>query len=289
MGVADHSAGDGRDWPASFSGGVETVAGYVLLFAVVLTGVNMGAERLLGPGSGFVDGQLYNILWKVVEAGIALAFLRYEGVDPREIGLAPRLVRPALAVAVGLLVGLNAIAVGLVLAAGEPLSVGFFADLRAPPLNYGTVEVLVGMVSFYLFVAPSEELAFRGYLQNKLIDLLWGAGDRLRTALGIVAAGVLFSLAHVPRYLVDGAGLGVLGPALALLVFSGIGFGIVYELTRNLYVVIVLHAFGNWWPLFVEVGAWPHWPLISALYLLMVAGYRHWALDTNTTSRGTTV
>jgi membrane protease YdiL (CAAX protease family) len=101
-----------------------------------------------------------------------------------------------------------------------------------------------------------------------------------------VAAGGLFSLAHVPRYLVDGATLVAPGPELVLLAFSGIGFGLGCELTRNLPVVIVLHAFGNGWPLFVEVGAWPNWPLVSALYLLVVVGYRYRVLDTTTTSGG---
>jgi membrane protease YdiL (CAAX protease family) len=288
MGV-EHEGTDGdSDWPPAFEGGIETVTAFVLLFAVLLAAVNLALTRVLGPDPEFVARQLGGIPWKLTEIGIAVAFLRYEDVSLRDIGLDPRLLRPGLAVAVALVAGVNAIAIALVLAAGEPLAVGFFADLRAPPLNVSTTEVLVGAVSFYLFTAPAEELAFRGYLQNKLVALL-GERVRLGRALGILSAGLLFAVAHVPTLLADGAGPTELVASLAVLAFTGIGFGLVYALTRNLYLVIVMHAVGNWWPLFVEIGAWPNWPLVTLLYVMVVLGYRYWAVEPTGRIRGVSV
>jgi membrane protease YdiL (CAAX protease family) len=275
-------SGNRRTWPPAFRGGVEPLVAFVVVIGGLLVVTNFLVVRLLGPDPSRIANFVATIPWKVVEAGLAVAVLRYESVRLRDIGLSPRLFLPALITVAGVVVLLNAVVAGLVPLRGGELLVAAFAPLQSPPLDYSGAELAVGAVVHYLFVGPAEELAFRGYLQNKLVALVGRGGNHARTALGIVAAGAVFSLAHVPAHLFGGG-----NPAgLALLVLSGIGFGIVYEATRNLYLVAFLHGFGNHWPLFVTPNAWPNWAVIAAVYAVVVLAYRQWAVRTPRPTHG---
>jgi membrane protease YdiL (CAAX protease family) len=270
-----HDDGAAGYWPPSFRTGPWLPVAFVLAFAIwVMVSVTL-AQRLLGPDPPFVARTLWNVPSGLVQAGLALLFLRYEGVRLREIGLSKRLFRPALAAAAGFVVALNVAVAGLGVLAGNELSVGAFALYRSPPLNFSLGMLAVGGLAQYVFVAPVEELAFRGYLQNRLVALF--GGSRLATAGGIVASGVAFSLVHVPvKLLIEGQPVGQLAGTFVLLALSGVLLGTVYALTRNLFLVTLLHGFGNLWPLAVDpgTGVWPNWGVVLVLYLLLIVGYR---------------
>lgn len=190
-------------------------------------------------------------------------------------------IGPAVAAVGGLVAVLHVVVVGLALLAGNEVSVGLFAYQRSSPTTYSLLGLAVSSVNYYLFVGPAEELAFRGYLQNKLLVLLDGRNDRVRTAFAVTTAAVVFSLLHLPVILVVG-GFELQGMVGALLssALSGIAFGIIYESTRNLYLVAFLHGIGDWSPLFVDPGpdVWPNWVVVSVSYTLLVLSYRQWAV-----------
>jgi membrane protease YdiL (CAAX protease family) len=161
--------------------------------------------------------------------------LWYEGGTLRSIGLSRREFGPALVVVTGFLILLNLIVVGLVLLREARLSIGLFALYRSAPLNSTRTLIAVGAVSEYVFVGPVEELAFRGYLQNKLVVLLDTGYSRLDTALGVVGAAVTLSILHVPaEILLDGLPLSQVAGSLVLFVATGVAFGAIYAVTRNL-------------------------------------------------------
>jgi membrane protease YdiL (CAAX protease family) len=91
----------------------------------------------------------------------------------------------------------------------------------------------IGFVVFALFVAVgapiAEELFFRGLLQRSLQRFLPGA-------LGIVAAAVLFGVAHVGS---------TEGAALPALVIFGVVLGVLYDRTGRLGPGIVAHMTFN--------------------------------------------
>lgn len=271
------------DWPPTFRGGTWPPIAFVLAFSLWVMLTNALLVRLSGSDPTFFIEQLLNMASSSVQIGIAVLILRYEGVRIGEIGLSARLILPAIVAIGGLLAGINAIVAGLLVLGGNELSVGFFAQLRSPPQNYSLSAILVGGVSTYLFTGPAEELAIRGYLQNKLTSLPGGGNNRIRIALGIVAAAVVFGLLHIPTLLlVRGVSSHALVGTLLPLTLSGIAFGAVYAATRNLYLVILLHGIGNFWPLFVDpgTGAWPNWGLILVCYAVLVLLYRQWAIRT---------
>jgi membrane protease YdiL (CAAX protease family) len=222
---------------------------------------------------------LWNLPSGIVQFGLVLLVLRFEGVRLRDVGFGRRQVVPALVAVGGFLIAVNAIVVGLILLDGGQLSVEPFALYRSPPMDYSVAALIVTGVAQYVFVGPVEELAFRGYLQNKLDDILGLGFARLQTAVAIVAAAIVFSILHVPTLvLIEGTPVNQAVGTLILLTVSGITFGTIYELTHNLILVALLHGIGNFWPLVVNpgLGTWPNWGIIVILYGLIVVLYRQW-------------
>lgn len=273
--------GSVASWPPAFRGGVRPVAAFALAFSLLVVVTNGLLAGLLGPDPPLVARFALSAVSSTVQVGIAAGLLRREGVGLREVGLDPRLLAPAVVAVAALVAAINATVAALAALGGGDVSVGFFALYRSPPQDYSVSVLLAGGVTYYLFVGPAEELAFRGYLQNKLVALQGRGTARARTAVGVVGAAVVFSLLHVPTLLFGGATLGESAGTLVLLALSGIGFGTVYAATRNLYLVALLHGIGNWWPLFVDPpGVWPDWGVLLVLYALLVVAYRQWAART---------
>jgi len=196
---------------------------------------NTLVTRVWGADPSLLVQGLWSVPSGIVQISLALLVLWYEGGTLRSIGLSRREFGPALVVVTGFLILLNLIVVGLVLLREARLSIGLFALYRSPPLNSTRTLIAVGAVSEYVFVGPVEELAFRGYLQNKLVVLLDTGYSRLDTALGVVGAAVTLSILHVPaEILLDGLALSQVAGSLVLFVATGVAFGAIYAVTHNL-------------------------------------------------------
>ena len=126
-------------------------------------------------------------------------------------------------------------------AGAAPIRDGEFAPgLLAAGLSLGFIWLLleVGLV---------EEFFFRGLLQQRL-------GVLLRSPLaGGVLAAILFGLAHAPGYVLRGAGavealgrtpdlLDAMAYSVAIASVAAILFGVIWGLTRNLWIGIIVHA-----------------------------------------------
>jgi len=119
----------------------------------------------------------------------------------------------------------------------------------AHPLLY-----LAALGSSLLFTAIPEELVFRAYFQSKAVALADGSARRAVT-IGVSVGTILFTLFHLPRwFLVSGHGI---GPALASnilgLTLAGLAYGLVYALTRNLWLVALFHATMNQPPFLLTI------------------------------------
>ncbi|NHN58641.1 MULTISPECIES: CPBP family intramembrane glutamic endopeptidase [Halorussus] len=278
-------------WSPSFRHGVRPAVALLLFFAVWALASNALFARLFGAESSVAAEQLFGIASSAVQFGVTVLVLRYEGVRLRDVGFAVRLLYPALVATAGLVLVLNVLSAGLVVLRGNELSVGFFAHARSAPYDYSLPAAVAGGVHYYLFVGPAEELAFRGYLQNKVTSLVDRGSDRLQIVVGIVTAATAFSLIHVPTILIlDDPTLGSVLGLLLLLALSGVAFGAIYALTRNLYLVAFLHGIGDFSPLFVAGGsvAWPNWGLMAVCYGLLVVLYRRWVVTAPRSTLGVT-
>lgn len=143
-------------------------------------------------------------------------------------------------------------------------------------------SVLIGyFLAQILGNALFEEIGYRGFLFSQL--RLKGE-HRLNPAAAIWAAlagsALLFALMHVPFLLSNGVPVERLFVRIGVLALAGVGFGLIYWRTRNLYFVIGAHALLNTpLPLFtppriaipallililLTTWAWKHIPALSA-------------------------
>jgi membrane protease YdiL (CAAX protease family) len=89
----------------------------------------------------------------------------------------------------------------------------------------------------YLFFGFYQEIVYRGMVQLELVRR-WGA------IMGILVANVLYTFGPLHWYYFDSrASLSM--PMFASIFVMGLFFGVVYERSRNLWMVAVFHAIGN--------------------------------------------
>lgn len=161
--------------------------------------------------------------------------LRLRRLTWRDIGLA-RPPRMSEAIAVGILAGLAlelfAIHVTTPLIAsitGRPPDV---SDLRALVGNWRFLLVLLALS--WILAALGEELAFRGYLMNRVADVM--GRTRLAWVISLVSVSVFFGVGHGYQ--------GVAGIAQESL--SGFWLGVLFLARgRNLTAPIVAHGVSN--------------------------------------------
>jgi membrane protease YdiL (CAAX protease family) len=223
----------------TFERGPGRIGLFLVALVLYLVGTrHVGDALRVGPVVPGLEITVVEAAARFVPLALALWFLRSEGVSPAGIGLSLDRIFPALVAVSGFYLVLNAVGIGLLRLSAGASAVGY--QWTVPP-----VAALVAFVNALVFAALVEEVAFRGYLQSKVIAVLPN-DTRHRGVLGVVAASVLFALAHVPRVLTSGVpGAQALATYGALLLFSGLAFGLFFEYTQNLYVPILLHAAGN--------------------------------------------
>ena len=276
----------------TFRGGVRTLVGFGVAFAVV-TAIWVPLTVAVRDGPAWIR-LLSTVAKFAVIAGVVWALLRVDEARSAELGLGRGQVAPALGAFALLWLALNAWGAAVAVTTGNEWRLSLIWHLPEPVAGqFGTLPApwLVFVLLNFLVVGIVEEAAFRGYFQSKVIALL-GDDTRGHVAFGVLATSVLFGALHTPGALAAGAGLGgVIGNA-ALPAITAVLFGVLYELTRNVYFVALLHGLGNTWPLVVDWAAWSGTPLLAfwvgaaAVYLAVTLGYRHYVFGTDQPHRG---
>jgi len=274
--VTTEPRGRGR---AGFARRPLPLAGFLVVAAllpvVTLAGVAPFLTGPLGLETTPWLGVGVTILGASLFLALALVVLRVEGVDLAAVGLSPSLARRAVLWFAGVVVAVNL----LLLAVGVTVADSWtFALAGVPPALY------VGLaVSQWVFVGLAEELAGRAYLQNKLVALFGGERDLSRRVGAILVMAVLFALWHVPqRLVVAGRTPAELPEALLPLVGFALLLGVLYELTRNVVLVALVHGALNLPPIFLSVygsTAWQSVVVLAAIAVPSLLGlyvYRRW-------------
>jgi membrane protease YdiL (CAAX protease family) len=125
--------------------------------------------------------------------------------------------------------------------------------------HFTAFQLLVGLPLCFIWllfeVGLVEEFFFRALLQSHL------AAAFKSEASGIVLMSLIFGLAHAPGFIFRHAGeLEGLGPhpsaldavaySIVVLAISGITFGVIWARTKNLFVLMLVHAAGDLLPNF---------------------------------------
>ena len=108
-----------------------------------------------------------------------------------------------------------------------------FQDLsRFDYLEGDLPNLIIMLVNIWITAAFLEEFIFRGYLMNRLIDLL-GSQTKLAWVLAAVAQAIIFGLVHAYQSPIGMFKVGMIGLA----------FGISYKFVRqNLWPLILAHG-----------------------------------------------
>lgn len=214
-----------------------------------------------------------------VIAGVGWIALRLDGVTAMDVGLGREHVLPGVLAVVGLYVLLNVISAGTVLVSGDGVSIDVSTE-------YSSVGMwAVAGIAYLGFNGMAEEFAFRGYLQNKVIALLDASDNRIRKAGAIFVGVVLFALIHIPQRVLIGGVTSPVAIAQSLLgiVLLGLVLGVLYEYTRNVVFVGVLHGTFNWQPIVVAGVPVSELALVVGIPALVLTAwyYRRWASGTD--------
>jgi len=211
--------------------------GWVYIFAVL--GVLVySALKLVVHGDMPIEVLLAIEVIPYALIGLMLGRARLTEAGFRKIGLLPRW--PGRDAAWGLIGGV----VGLGLAGGVGMAVGYFSELMGQPVDpvahealqtlrdEFSVELLIGLAISAVIIAPLiEEVVFRGVFQTSLLRLFNG---KHWPALLIAAA--VFSVIHWSVVPWQG---------LVPLFVLGLVFGYLYERTGSLLTPILAHAIFN--------------------------------------------
>lgn len=237
------------------------------------------AQGLL-PGMSGLLHRAAEIAEKGVLLAIGIMVLRIDGGKLADIGLSRRFLLPGIGAFLATYGVVNGLGVGVATVIGRPWGVGVLADRLA------MLPTPLIIVVFFAFV---EEVVFRGYLQTKLRVVL-DANGWPRRILAVIVAAALFALLHIPRILVVGGYVGgQIAVTLVVLTLSGIAFGLLFELSGNLYFVGLIHALGNSWVLLIDGFSWggtTFWLFVGVVlvaYLGVTVAYRRVAAGTEFT------
>ena len=198
----------------------------IALAAVLFLGIDLPIEVLLPVL--FVFEYLGYLL---VAAGFLYvthrgwSYLDLGWPSPRDIGI----------VAGGVVASLAIWAVGILTITGLGLPAADHALFD--PTEDADPSLLLLLIPLMLFInGPVEELLYRNVVQKYL-------AERFSTSGAVVLTSAVFALAHVPAYLT--AGFGALVVTLSLLFVVSCLWGVLYAVTRSLFVVAAVHGIYN--------------------------------------------
>jgi membrane protease YdiL (CAAX protease family) len=117
-----------------------------------------------------------------------------------------------------------------------------YAGQAISGFKFDYIIVLIFVINQFFLVAVCEELIFRGYITNKLFNF---AKNTKSYILIIFISAVLFSLMHLPFFLLNGAvEMGIIQRIIIPLLL-GFWFAVYYSYTKNLVICIFVHGAYN--------------------------------------------
>jgi membrane protease YdiL (CAAX protease family) len=213
---------------------LEIAVVFVPLYVLLAISGRLGGDDFvrLGGGLVLVGGPLVN-LGLIVTLVIFWVVSRIRGSTWSDFGLAQpkswvRTILMGVGVTVGILVGFSLLMPLIQLAFPNSQQ-----DLSRLDILRGNLpNLILNVVAIWFTAGFVEELLWRGYLMNRLIDLQ-GKTTKLAWAISLVVSALIFGLGHTYQ------GLG----GVIRITTSGLLIGTAFLTTRrNLWPLIIAHA-----------------------------------------------
>ena len=203
---------------------------YVLLFISNWLG---GDDFLpLGGGLSLLGSPLVN-LGLVVTIAIFWVVSKRRGSTRSDFGLArPKSWGRMILLGIGVTLGMIVAFTFLMPLITQAFPVPQVDNSRFDILHGNLPNLILNVVAAWFTAAFLEELLWRGYLMNRLVDLQ-GKETKLAWVIALVASAIIFGLAHTYQGL---------GGVIKIATF-GLLFGAAFlTVRRNLWLVIIAHA-----------------------------------------------
>jgi len=213
---------------------LEIAVVFVPLYVLLLISNRLGGDDFTPLGGGLIlaGGPLVN-LGLVVTIAIFWVVSRIRGSTWSDFGLArPKSWGRTILMGVGVTIGLTIVGALLLslIQFAFPTPQADFS--RMDFLHNDLPNLILNVVAMWFTAGFFEELLWRGYLMNRLVDLL-GNKTKLAWAISLVGSAIIFGLGHTYQ------GLG----GVIKITTMGFLFGAAFLTTRrNLWPVIITHA-----------------------------------------------
>lgn len=248
---------------------------FLLVFLVPAGLQAIGFDRIVALTDGLVTYTLANT-WVGILLTVGFVALWYGSLGLEDLGVVSSKLPVAVAVTLGcwLIFTLAQVVVGL--AAGE-------LSLYSAWIDPGLTATIGEAIGYFFGNVIFEELAFRGFLMVQLYLVLdgewWQANELARILAAIGGSSLLFTLFHVPAFLLGGIGLDF----LAFIFLYAVLLCLVYIRTRNIFLAMGVHGLANFpVPLFDVVETTPvdfslAWAIPAAIIVLAWPRLPHFA------------
>jgi membrane protease YdiL (CAAX protease family) len=220
-----------------------------ILFGIILNSVLMTAltisyasqglaqDQAMGKATLASNGFIAQVVLSILQLGFMLWLVRWlvvkiekQRFDWSKLGLVTTERSKYIVPGVGLALALSLFTIGVGYLSGTLKFLGNGFGL------FGSVQVLITLLLATLLAIASgfgEEVAFRGYLQNRI-------AGRYNPTVAVVIVAVLFAVSHPLVNVIDP----LLYLATAILV--GILFGAIFVRTGSLWMGVALHTVWNY-------------------------------------------
>jgi len=213
---------------------LEIAVVFVPLYVLLILSVRLGGDDFvpLGGELSLLGGPLVN-LGLVVTIAIFWVVSKIRGSTWSDFGLARpkswgRTILMGIGVTVGIIVSFALLMPLITLAFPIPQADNSRFDI----LQGNLPNLILNVVAAWFTAAFLEELLWRGYLMNRLVDLQ-GKKTKLAWVISLVGSAIIFGLGHTYQ------GLGGVIKITAVGLLFGAAF---LTVRRNLWPVIIAHA-----------------------------------------------
>ena len=130
------------------------------------------------------------------------------------------------------------------------------------------IGVLCSGVFHYVFVGITEEWIYRGFIVTQMKKVV---NNELIIVIG---SAVLFSLMHLPPYLMYTEGIKFCGVVYSLIIklLMGLVFAHIYLCNRNLFILVLLHGSYN----LIDSVTYDRWYYVSYVFYWLIILVYSW-------------